>query len=190
MKQKLSQKMLIVVAILSMTLLSCKKEAITGNNGNPGSGTGTDLSTGIIKDYGFVNPDAKQMTAVLTTQSFVLSGATTEMTGSGAQLSFSFYSAPDGIIPAGTYVLSTSDTKMPFTFDSGTIIVPSQKSSLIDASSISNTTSYGIVNGTIDIIQNSTGYTFNFQLGLNSDLSFAGSFTGTMQYSDLESTKK
>jgi hypothetical protein len=183
MKTILSQKVLIAVAVLSMAVVSCKKDSLVVSNTN-GSVNNANLPSGSIMDLGYVAPDAKEMTTALTTQNFTLVGDNLDLTGTGAEIIVAMYANSDGVIPEGSYVFSSASEKQPFTFDSGILKAP------VDLNSTNNT-SFEITNGMITVSHSGTSeYIFNFQFDLSSGISFSGSFSGNMTYNVGIASKK
>jgi hypothetical protein len=182
MKTNLSQKVVLVIAVLSITVFSCRKDALTPapvvNNQvtNPAS----TLQVGTITDQGLMNPDAIGMLTSMVMQDFTVAGPDNEVKGEKADFAVNLYSNQDGLITEGTYTFSNSGSKAPFTFDNVNLYASLPPQSV-------DKVLLDVVGGTIDVSRLGSNYVVSLKLDLASGDSFTGSFNGKLLYNDSTS---
>ena len=172
-----------MIASIVVFAASCTKDetsvtpppATSGNSNNPPVAV-----IGSITDMGAVATNLRLMQVTVNSPGNLYDNASGDFISKVNQIVLNFYSASDGIIPAGTYNFSNSDVKQPFTFDTG--ILTLQKGT-VKSSSIGN----NISDGSITVTQNGPDYLFIFSCTLNTGELFTGSSSGGTLYSDIAS---
>jgi hypothetical protein len=105
---------------------------------------------------------------------------TGNIVGAGIQVKFNIFTNEDGRIPSGTYTSTGLDTREPFTFTHGDVLV--QYSEPEDVPSENHLFSFSV--GTLIVIQNRDQYSFSFKLVLDSGNTIEGTSSGKMIYQD------
>jgi hypothetical protein len=185
MKTNLSSKVLMLIALAFLAVVSCTKEsALTNMSSLPPDDTSKVTPLGFIEDYGFINEDANgvlnagpmEMRVGISALPNSLKGNSGSLTGAVAQITSYFYADKDGFLPAGEYSFSTSGSKTAFTFDRA----------VIEGNFSSGGYSYHtdkISSGIINVQQDGVHYVFDFNVDLESGMTFKGTFNGQMNYS-------
>lgn len=178
MKTNLFGKNLILVGIVALIILSCsKKDNILNPVVVPPVTPQNPTAIGAILDSGVVNADTRVMKMTLNPQNFTLYGSNEEVSYAAAKVKVAFYVNNDGLIPSGDYNFSSSDSKTPFTFDSGVLLYAVGSDSY-------NTNSDQIVDGTISVTRTANKYVFAFQISMASGLTASQSYSGALDYAD------
>jgi hypothetical protein len=94
------------------------------------------------------------------------------------ELSFILYTQEDGVLPTGVYNFSNSDTKMPFTFDSGVL-----KS--VQIAGMETPKDIPLSDGNISVTYTGSDYIVAFQGTLITGDAVSGSFGGYLNYEDV-----
>jgi hypothetical protein len=176
MKTDLPSKTAMSFAFAAITLFSCSKESDSPFPGNVTSNEPASAATiGNIVDYGQVNSNTRLMRTDLSIQNYNLYGTDGELSSAPAKVEVAFYVNEDGLIPPGEYTFTSSETKSPFTFDSGTFILDSE----------GNTYKTPISDGMILVNKEGDNYVFEMQVGLESGMTFSKRYTGPMTYADV-----
>ena len=176
MKTDLPNKTAMLFALATITLFSCSKESDSPFTGNVNSNEPTIAATiGSIVDFGQVNSNTRLMKADLSIQNYNLYGSEGDLSSAPAKVEVAFYVNEDGIIPPGEYTFKSSETKSPFTFDSGMFILDSE----------GNTYRTPISDGTILVSKEGDNYIFEMQAELESGMTFSKRYNGTMTYADV-----
>jgi hypothetical protein len=176
MKTDLTSKTVMLFGFAAITLFSCSKESDSPFTGNVFSNEPAAVTTiGNIFDYGHVNDNTRLMKADLSVQNYNLYGSDGELSSAPAKIEVAFYVNEDGLIPPGEYTFSSSETKSPFTFDSGMLI--------LDSEGITFRTP--VSDGIILVNKEGENYVFEIQVGLESGITFSKRYNGSMTYADV-----
>jgi hypothetical protein len=177
-KTNLSKKTFILLTFASIIMGSCGKES---NSFLPASGLPdnqpSSASIGSIVDLGIINADTRIMRAHLNAQNYTLYGSNEELSYVLGQVTVAFNVNADGFIPSGKYTFSNSETKSPFTFDSGDFL-------FADSGDSNGIQSDQIVNGNIIVDQNEDKYVIALQVDLASGMTFSERLNGSLSYAD------
>lgn len=179
MKTGVSTKLFLLIA--SIFVSSCTKDTLRDTN-SVGTFLPATVQSGTIQDFGLVDGVHRLMKATLTNHPFLLSTSTGEVAGTAAELSINLYSAEHGFIPSGTYVYSDSQQILPFTFSSGYL----RSENIYETGSNIDTQ---ISDGTVNISQNGSDYTLEYNCNLSTGDVLSGSYNGKMGYENI-SVKK
>ena len=178
MKTNSTNKIMIIFTMVSLIMISCGKET---NSFLPASGIPDNqpvvATIGSVVDQGIINENTRIMSTDLTSQNFTLYGTDDELSYVTAQVKVAFYVNTDGLIPSGEYTFSSSDSKAPFTFDSGVLI-------LANGSDSASSQPDQMVNGVIVVNQDGGKYVFELQIELASGMTFSQRYDGSLVYSD------
>ncbi len=178
MKTILSHKTFMLLAFASIIIVSCKKEADSLNQvAKPSVNQPSVASLGSIVDVGPVNADTRIMKIDLTSQNYTLYGSNEDVSYVSAKVNIAFYVNNDGLIPSGEYSFANSDTKSPFTFDSGVFMLEYGSDSY-------STQSDQIVDGKIIVTQVADKYQFSMQINLSSGMTSSEILNGSIAYAD------
>ena len=178
MKTHLSGRNLILFGIVVFFMLSCsKKDNLMNPAVVPPVTQHNPTAIGAILDSGAVNANTRVMKMALNTENFTLYGSNEEVSYASAKVKIAFYVNNDGLIPSGDYNFSNSNSKTPFTFDSGVLLYAVGSDSY-------NSSSDQIVNGTVSVSQNGNNYVFALQISLASGLTASQSYSGAIDYAD------
>jgi hypothetical protein len=180
MKSNFKKVIYFLVFILTVAGLSCTKDDSYPGHENffkVGTDQLVNLQTGIIIDSGLVSDGVRHMHVALIDKGYILDPGTGEITGTGSEVNFGYYSDEDGKLPTGTYVFS--DSKDPFTFNTGFIT---------EAYNFANGTGHlhTVVEGIVIVYQDGSVYDFTFNCLLNTGSKLIGTFKGDMIYFDAD----
>jgi hypothetical protein len=179
MKTHLPVKLIFSFVFIMTIVISCSKKddiikpIIEAHVSQPSS-----TSIGEIADSGIVNPGTRVMKMNLNPQYFTLYGYNEQESNAKAKVNVAFYVNNDGQIPPGVYNFSSTDTKVPFTFDSAELAY------LPDGNSQTSTTDQ-VVDGTITVSQHGNNYVFSLSLNLASGMTTSQIYSGVFDYADL-----
>jgi hypothetical protein len=178
MKTILSHKTFMLFAFASIIIVSCKKESDSINPvAKPPVTQPSVASIGSIVDVGTVNTDTRIMKIGFNSQNYTLYSPSEDVSYVSAKVNVAFYVNNDGLIPSGEYSFTNSDTKSPFTFDSGVF-------TLNYGSDSYSTQSDQIVDGKIIVTQVGDKYQFSLQVNLASGMTSSQILNGSVDYAD------
>jgi hypothetical protein len=178
MKTHLSVRNFIFFGLVGLILLSCsKKDNLINPVVVPPVTQHNPTAIGTILDSGFVNSNTRVMKMALNTEYFTLYGSNEEVSYASAKVKIAFYVNNDGLIPSGDYYFTDSESKTPFTFDSGVLMYA------VGSDSYSSSSDQ-IVDGTVSVTQNGNNYVFALQISLASGLTASQSYSGSIDYAD------
>jgi hypothetical protein len=174
MKTKFYLKHFLLAIMAVVFAISCTKV-----DTNPPVLATVTPDPGAIVDFGVLGDGARMMQVTLNTQNFSLEGGdlSSVVSGNFSQLMVVFYVDADGAIPDGNYVFSSSDTKVPFTFDSAVLLSASSEIPYIAYTD-------QFVNGQINVEKTEDHYSFTVQCDLSQGLKYSGNYNGPMNYTD------
>ena len=178
MKTILSHKTFMLLAFASIIIVSCKKESDTSVPVvKPPVNKPAVASLGSIVDNGSVNADTRTMKIGFNSQNYTLYSPNEDVSYVSAKVNVAFYVNNDGLIPSGEYSFSNSDTKSPYTFDSGVF-------SLDYGSDSYGNQSDQISDGKIIVTQVGDKYQFSMQITLASGMTSSQILNGSVDYAD------
>jgi hypothetical protein len=173
MKTHISGKVILFFSFTSILIIACSKEDDNMYQVTIPSVKQQKLDEiGAIVDNGIVNPGTRFMETNLYEQYFTLKGTNEEVSHAMIETKVAFYVNSDEQIPSGEY--SFSDSKTPFTFDSGSLIY----------SQLFNTKIDQITGGTITVNKDGDKYILSFQIQLQSGMTATQIYEGSLVYKD------
>jgi hypothetical protein len=178
MKTILSHKTFMLLAFASIIIVSCKKESDTSIPVvKPPVNQPSVASIGSIVDVGAVNTDTRIMKIGFNSQNYTLYSPNEDVSNVSAKVNVAFYVNNDGLIPSGEYSFSNSDSKSPYTFDSGVFTLD------YGSDSYSNQSDQ-IADGKIIVTQVGNKYQFSMQITLASGMTSSQILNGPVDYAD------
>ena len=178
MKTILSHKAIMLLALASIIIVSCKKESDTSVPvTKPPVNQPSVAPIGSIVDNGSVNADTRIMKIGFNSQNYTLYSPNEDVSYVSAKVNVAFYVNNDGLIPSGEYSFSNSDSKSPFTFDSGVF-------ALDFGGNASGNQSDQIADGKIIVTQIGDKYQFSLDITLASGMTSSQILNGPVDYAD------
>jgi hypothetical protein len=173
MKTSISGKIILLFGFTCMIILSCSKQEDNIDQVTiPSVSQKPYLEIGAIVDTGAITTGIRYMETALYEQYLTLKGTADEVTHAMIEVKVAFYVNSDGHIPSGEYTFSNSKT--PFTFDSGSLIY----------SQLFNTKIDRIVGGTIAVSQIGKTYVLSLKVQLDSGMTASQVYQGSLAYTD------
>lgn len=180
MKTHLSGKVFTFFSLMILILVSCSKKDDTFTQGIGQTYNPPPVATiGSIIDSGLLNTGVRVMKMDLSTLPFILYGSNDEVSYVSASTTAALYVNNDGSIPSGVYTFSDNISRVPFTFDTGFLMVASGGDPLV-------TNPDKIVSGKITVNNDGSKYQVSLEINLASGMTASEIFTGSLTYEDFE----
>ena len=181
MKNVISTKLFLMLAIVAMIIGACTKENSDIPTGfeNSSSTLNVDVKSGFITDMGIVPENPRHMLVQFGKTVKVFDDIKGEHVGTGYDISLNMFTDKDAHIPTGKYVYSESTDIKPFTFSSKGI-------SVLKKGSYNELEMQSLSDGQVEVSMVGDDYLVTFSVKLKSGNTLKGTNIEKMIYKDFE----